>query len=161
MCTKAVRWLVGIYGVAGEILSLEIAGSVPLLFSRAAQEKLGFHLHAKQAKIDIEDLNVWDKDLVRTSKGHFALPLLQFPYEGHPGLSQEMPRLPYATEAHIIEEKVEPNYVDIQPGDLIEKDYGLEYDKDQFYDELSGKAADDQYFASCETRRFSLSLIHI
>ena len=66
-----------------------------------------------------------------------------------------MPKLPYATEAHIIEEKVEPNYVDIQPGDLMEKDYGLEYDKDQFYDELSGKAADDQYFASCETRRFS------
>ena len=32
-------------------------------------------------------------------------------------------------EAHIIEE-----FVDVQPNDLIEKDYG----NDQFYDDLSG-----------------------
>ena len=79
LCSKAVRWPVGIYGVAGEIVSLEIGGSVPSPFSRPAQEKLGFHLHAKQATVDIEALDVYDAKLVRTSKGHFALPLLQFP----------------------------------------------------------------------------------
>ena len=70
---------VSIGGVQGEIFSAETPGSVPLLMSRPFMEKLGAVLNLRKSTVSFEEIGVKDLPLLKTSKGHLAVNLLDFP----------------------------------------------------------------------------------
>ena len=86
-CTRAIKWPVGLFGRAGEILSLEIPdSSTPLLLSRQTQKTLGAVLDFANEEVDLSSLGVYKQKTEKAQGGHFALDITAFPPEGHPGL---------------------------------------------------------------------------
>lgn len=70
---------VSIGGVPGEIFSAETPGSVPLLMSRPFMEKLGTVLDLRNGTVSFEEIGIKSLPLLKTSKGHLAVNLLDFP----------------------------------------------------------------------------------
>ena len=69
---------IGIGGVHGELHSAETPGETPLLLSRPFMEKLGAVINLKDGTVSFQDLGVKDLPLIRTSRGHMAIDLLNF-----------------------------------------------------------------------------------
>ena len=72
---------VSIGGVPGEIFSAETPGSVPLLMSRPFMEKLGTVLDLRNGTVSFEEIGIRSLPLLKTSKGHLAVNLLDFPID--------------------------------------------------------------------------------
>ena len=73
-CVKAFPIRLG--GVPGEIYSAETEGGLPLLISRPFMEKLGTVLDLKRNVVSFEAIGVSGLPLLKTSKGHLAVDLL-------------------------------------------------------------------------------------
>ena len=77
--SKHVRvFPVGIYKVHGEIHSAETPGNTPLLLSRPFMEELGAVINLADQTISFLKVNIHNKPLLKTAKGHLALNLLDF-----------------------------------------------------------------------------------
>ena len=72
---------VSIGGVPGEIFSAETPGSVPLLMSRPFMEKLGTVLDLRNGTVSFEEIGIKSLPLLKTSKGHLAVNMLDFPID--------------------------------------------------------------------------------
>ena len=69
---------VGIGGVHGELHSAETPGNVPLLVSRPFMEELGTTIDFGKGVVHFEKIGVRDLPLIKTSRGHLAVSLLNF-----------------------------------------------------------------------------------
>ena len=77
--SKHVRiFPVGIYGVHGEVHSAETPGNTPMLISRPFMEELGAVINLGNQTVSFTTLGIYDKPLLKTSRGHLALNLLDF-----------------------------------------------------------------------------------
>ena len=87
LSVRAIKWPVGLFGRAGEILSLEIPdSSTPLLLSRQTQKTLGAVLDFANEEVDLSSLGAYKQKTEKAQGGHFALDITAFPEGGHPGL---------------------------------------------------------------------------
>jgi len=69
---------VGIGQSHGELHSAETPGSTPLLLSRPFMQQLGTIIDLSKNKVSFKALDVVDLPLIRTSRGHMAVSLLDF-----------------------------------------------------------------------------------
>ena len=77
--SKHVRiFPVGICGVHGEVHSAETPGNTPMLISRPFTEELGAVINLGKQTVSFTTLGIYDKPLLKTSRGHLALNLLDF-----------------------------------------------------------------------------------
>ena len=64
---------IGLSQIHGEMCSCEAPGSLPLLLSRPFMEE-----HIGRGKVSFTAIGVQDLDLVKTSRGHLAVNILDF-----------------------------------------------------------------------------------
>ena len=86
MSTSLVTFPVGIAGVHGEISSNEIDGDIPLLMSRELQRQLGVTIDMERGIAAFAWLGVDEYALRRTKGGHYAVDLLEYGNDAHPGI---------------------------------------------------------------------------
>ena len=90
--SRLYRFPVGIEGNNGEISSHEVRGSAPLLLSKGVMQKIGMVLDMGKGTYSIDSLGITDAKLKTTSKGHYAVSLLDFGEEDHQGLDHSRRR---------------------------------------------------------------------
>ena len=69
---------IGLSQIHGEMCSCEAPGSLPLLLSRPFMKELGTVIDIGRGKVSFTALGVKDLDLVKTSRGHLAVNILDF-----------------------------------------------------------------------------------
>ena len=86
---------IGLAKAHGEMQSSETDGPVPLFLSRPFMEELGTVLNLGRRTVSFTKLGVTDLPLIKTSRGHLAVSILDFDLEN---LSQFFPEESYAAE---------------------------------------------------------------
>ena len=88
---EKVFWPVGIGHVNGEIASAQVPHQdmplgVPFLINRRSQAQLGIHIHTEDGTCDIDALGIKHYKLLTYAEGLWAVNLLDFARDGHPGV---------------------------------------------------------------------------
>ncbi|CAK0850569.1 unnamed protein product, partial [Prorocentrum cordatum] len=147
--TTAVRFPVGIGGKCGDILSREVPGDCPMLFSRDMLTKLGLstRLSTEGDVADFVNIGVYNLKLHHTKVGHPAVNLLDLPNESYETAEWAAPTMPedhhleyYPEKFHVGITYVEessgeplPSFLDIEIGEttddeclqtVVDHDYG-------------------------------------
>ena len=75
---------IAIQGVQGDLYSSEAPGNLPLLLSRPWMENQGTVIDIGQGTVSFKSIGVEDLPLLRTSKGHLAINILDYPLDAIP-----------------------------------------------------------------------------